>query len=240
MRRTGMLIWREIEETLSGEIVAGLYQPGDRLPVEADLAERFGVNRHTVRQALAALSERGAISIEQGRGMFVRAPKLAYPIGRRTRFTENVNQLTSSAQGQLVRHWNVAAPAAIAKDLGIKRGTNLVAFDDLRIIDNEPVSLTTHYFPAERFATIPDVFAETGSVTKALTKFGVADYLRRMTRVQARGASLEEATLLKCEIGGPVLVVEAVNVDLQGDPIEVGHTRSPGGRWELIFETPQG
>jgi GntR family transcriptional regulator, phosphonate transport system regulatory protein len=237
VRRPGTLIWREIEEALSSDIAAGIYPAGGRLPVENDLASRFGVNRHTVRQALAALQERGAISIEQGRGMFVKAPKLAYPIGRRTRFTENVGHLPRTAPGQLVRHWRAAAPPPIARDLELRRGAPLVAFDVLRIIDDEPVSITTHYFPAQRFETISDAFVKSGSVTSALAQFGVADYARRLTRAHARGATLEEASLLKCESGGPVLVVEAVNVDPAGVPIEVGHSRSAGGRWELIFES---
>jgi len=239
VRRPGTLIWREIEEALSSEIAAGVYPAGGRLPVETDLADRFGVNRHTVRQALAALQERGAISIEQGRGMFVKAPKLAYPIGRRTRFTENVSHLPGTAPGRLLRHWRTAAPAAIARDLRVRRGTSLVAFDDLRVIDDEPVSLTTHYFPAERFATIADLFVQCGSVTKALAQLGVADYLRRLTRVHARAATLEEASHLKCDGAAPVLVVESINVDPQGVPIEVGHSRSAGGRWEIVFESPQ-
>ena len=239
MRRPGILIWREIEEALSGEIATGVYPAGGRLPAETDLAERFGVNRHTVRQALAALQERGAISIEQGRGMFVKTPKLAYPVGRRTRFTENVSHLPGAASGRLLRHWRMAAPAEIARDLKVKRGAPLVALDDLRVIDDEPVSLTTHYFPADRFADIAEAFAKCGSVTKALAQRGVVDYLRRLTRVHARAASLEEAALLKCPNDGPVLVVEAVNVDLQSVPIEVGHSRSAGGRWEIIFESAQ-
>lgn len=239
MRRPGTLIWREIEEALASEIAAGVYPAGGRLPVETDLASRFGVNRHTVRQALASLQERGAISIEQGRGMFVRAPKLAYPIGRRTRFTENVGHLPGSAPGRLMRHWRTAADPTLARDLSVKRGTMLVAFDDLRIVDGEPVSLTTHHFPAARFASIADAFADSGSVTKALARLGVTDYFRRLTRVHARGATLEEAALLKCNSEGPVLVVESVNVDVNGVPIEVGHSRSPGGRWELLFETPK-
>jgi GntR family phosphonate transport system transcriptional regulator len=237
VRRPGTLIWREIEEVLSRDIAAGIYPAGGRLPVETDLADRFGVNRHTVRQALAALQERGAISIQQGRGMFVKAPKLAYPIGRRTRFTENVGHLPGAAPGQLVRHWRAAAPSSIARDLGVKRGTPLVAFEDLRIIDDEPVCVTARYFPAERFGTIADAFVKSGSVTDAFAQFGVADYTRRQTRAHARGATLEEASLLKCASGGPVLVVESVNVDPQGVPIEVGHSRSAGGRWELIFES---
>ena len=237
MRRAGTLVWREIEEALSRDIAAGVYPTGERLPVESNLADRFGVNRHTVRRALAALQERGAISIEQGRGMFVTAPKLAYPVGRRTRFTENVIHLPKAAPGQLIRHWQMAAPAAIARDLAVRTGTALCAFDDLRVIDGEPVSLTTHHFPEARFASIADMFIETGSVTKALARLGVADYSRKLTRVHARGATLEEAALLKCERGGPLLVVEAINVDPAGTPIEFGSSRSAGGRWEIVFDT---
>ena len=77
MRQTGKILWREIEEVLSQDIVNGVFPAGSRLPKESELALRFGVNRHTIRQALAALRDRGAISIEQGRGTFVKAPRLA-------------------------------------------------------------------------------------------------------------------------------------------------------------------
>ncbi|MEC8041266.1 MAG: GntR family transcriptional regulator, partial [Pseudomonadota bacterium] len=40
-------IWKSIAATLSNEIAAGHYSPGDKLPTEAQLASRFSVNRHT-------------------------------------------------------------------------------------------------------------------------------------------------------------------------------------------------
>ena len=48
-------LWQAIADTLRAEITSGHYPPGDRLPSEAALATRFGVNRHTVRHALAQL-----------------------------------------------------------------------------------------------------------------------------------------------------------------------------------------
>ena len=50
-------LWTAIRDTLLKEIAQGHYAPGARLPTEAHLSERFGVNRHTVRRALAQLAE---------------------------------------------------------------------------------------------------------------------------------------------------------------------------------------
>lgn len=237
MRTPGKLLWREIEDALSQAISEGVYPAGSRLPVEAELAVRFGVNRHTVRRALAALQERGVITIEQGRGMFVHAPKLAYPIGQRTRYTENIARLNLALRGRLLRRWQEPASAAVARDLRIAEGSPCVCLDDLREIDGEPVSLTTRHFPAHRFSGLAEAFDEVRSVTEALRRFGVHDYSRRLTRVHARRASLDEAAALGIPNGSPTLVVEAVNVDEAGIPIEYGCSRSAGGRFELIFES---
>ena len=53
-RSAGIAVWRQIMETLKAEIVSGAFEKGSRLPPESELAARFGVNRHTVRRAIAA------------------------------------------------------------------------------------------------------------------------------------------------------------------------------------------
>ena len=54
-------VWRQVEAILFAEIRDGLYRAPHRLPAEHELAARFAVNRHTVRQALAGLVERGIV-----------------------------------------------------------------------------------------------------------------------------------------------------------------------------------
>ena len=61
-----------------------------KLPTEAALAARFGVNRHTVRHGLASLSDEGLVHARRGAGVFVAADVTEYPIGRRVRFHQNV------------------------------------------------------------------------------------------------------------------------------------------------------
>ena len=57
---------------LGGEIVAGLYRPGERLPSEAALLERFKVSRPTLREAFRALAAKGLIVSRQKVGTSVR------------------------------------------------------------------------------------------------------------------------------------------------------------------------
>jgi GntR family transcriptional regulator, phosphonate transport system regulatory protein len=64
-------LWSAIAATLTTEVSSGHYRPGDKLPTEAALAARFGVNRHTVRHALAALAEWGLVHSRRGAGVFV-------------------------------------------------------------------------------------------------------------------------------------------------------------------------
>ena len=68
--------WRRIAETLSAELRAGAWKPGDRLPGEYALADRFDVNRHTLRQAVSYLENEGLLRAEQGRGIFVPDPPI--------------------------------------------------------------------------------------------------------------------------------------------------------------------
>ena len=89
-RGGGVALWRQIDRTLSREIAEGSWRPGEKLPTEQALAVRFGVNRHTIRQAIQAMVQRGLLRVEQGRGTFVQEGVIDYVVGRRTRFTENM------------------------------------------------------------------------------------------------------------------------------------------------------
>ena len=102
-RGQGIALWRQIAGTLEKEIAGGDLSPGARLPTEADLSARFGVNRHTVRRAMEELKSRGLVRIEQGRGSFVAEDVLDYPVGPRTRFSETIRRQNREPQGRILR-----------------------------------------------------------------------------------------------------------------------------------------
>lgn len=64
------------------------YRPGDALPSQRDLAERLGVSRTSLREALSSLSALGMVSVQPGKGVFVQA---AAPTGFAWPFAEQVS-----------------------------------------------------------------------------------------------------------------------------------------------------
>jgi len=65
---------RQVMEVLIGEIVHGDFEPGELLPREVDLAERFGISRGVARECIRGLEERRLVSVRQGRGARVNPP----------------------------------------------------------------------------------------------------------------------------------------------------------------------
>ena len=236
LRLSGVTIWRQIAEELEDEIASRTYAPGGRLPTEMELSARFGVNRHTVRRAIATLEDRGLVRVERGRGTFVQTDTIDYVVGRRTRFSENLRRQQRTPSGTLLRAAEVSAAKAVARGLGIRTGSRVVLLETLGRADGHPISIGAHYFPARRFPGLIRAYEDEGSVSAALEAFGVADYARKLTRITSRRPDPFEMLHLQLSGSQPVLVAESLNTDLAGAPIEVGISRFAADRVQLVVE----
>ncbi len=241
MEAGGVALWRRIGRTLAGEIAAGRPEPGARLPTEAQIAARFGVNRHTVRRALEALGRDGLVRVERGRGTFVAEDVLAYTVEPRTRFSELIRRQNREPSGRVLRLVERAladtpADRQIAGALGLEAGAAVVAMERLGLADGKPFSVTLHCFPAARLPGLAAALLACPSITAALRAVGVADYLRQSTRVTARLPTAEEAALLLLPRTRPLLVCENVNVDVEARVIEFALARYPTPRVQIVFE----
>jgi GntR family phosphonate transport system transcriptional regulator len=236
LRDTGVTLWRQIVRALEQEVAGGTLAIGDRLPGEGQLAARFAVNRHTIRRALGELSRQGVIRTEQGRGSFVAEDTLDYEVGPRTRFSEWVRRHSKEPSGTILDLREVAAEPLVAAALALKRGAQVVRMERLGLADAVPVSLTSHHFALTRFPGMLAALRETGTVTAALARCGVDDYLRQSTRVSARLPFPSEAELLRMPRTRPLLVAENLNVDRDGAAVEFGVSRFPTPRVQMVFE----
>ncbi|NDV88542.1 phosphonate metabolism transcriptional regulator PhnF [Aurantimonas aggregata] len=235
----GIARWRKVADEIRAMIGAAGAGAPDRLPVETELAARFGVNRHTVRRAIAALAAEGLLRPERGRGTFVerRPDRIVYPVGARTRFTENISQNARQAAGRLIGSGRESADRHIANQLQLAPGAALVRLESLNVADGVPLSVGTSWFPADRFPRIVAAYAETGSITKALAAHGVADYARRSTRITAERVAHDDAEHLGCASDAIVIVSESANYDADGVPIQFSRSRFLADRVELVFDS---
>jgi GntR family transcriptional regulator, phosphonate transport system regulatory protein len=233
-RGGGIALWRQIADELRRDIVEGLLVEGAKLPPELALAERFAVNRHTVRAAIAALTAEGVLHAEQGRGTFIRrAPRISYALGRRTRFSTNLEGQARQTRRRLLDHAVEAADRQTAETLGIKPGASIVRLELIAEADGIPISRSTAWFDAERFPDMARTFRKTGSITAAFAAQGVSDYTRRSTMVSARHADPKTVEELGLSPGAIVLATEAIDEDVDGRAIELARTLFAADRVEL-------
>jgi GntR family transcriptional regulator, phosphonate transport system regulatory protein len=212
--------WRDIRAALEQDIMDGVLEPGAKLPTEPELVQQYGSGRHSVRRAVAELAKLGHLSVEQGRGTFVQPrPMLDYTIGPRTRMRRNMNAQGVDVSSKELGVDVIEASARIAESLGLDVGAEVIASRRLSLADGVPVSFGTIYHDATRFPAYPDRRQALGSVSAVYASYGIADYLRHSTKMYARPARADEARQLRQHPEMPVMVIRAIDVELDGTPL---------------------
>ncbi len=233
---SGVALWRQVADGIERGIADGTYAAGEKLPGEMEIAETYRVNRHTVRRALATLAERGFVRAERGSGTYVEAPRLAYPLRSRTRFSEIVGAGGHEPRGQLIDASEDVATRELARELGLKEGAALIRIEALRLADRTPNCVSTTWLAAARFPDAGRIFAATRSMTKLLAHYGVRDYRRGTTKITAAIADAADAARLNLALGRPVLVVDSTDVDTDGEPLVTKRSRFAAERIEFVVE----
>lgn len=229
-------IWKSIADALAADIAGGHYRSGDKLPTEDALSQRFGVNRHTVRHALASLAAAGTVHARRGSGVYVASVPADYPIGRRVRFHQNVTASGRTPMRQLLRLETRLADTREAEGLALPPDAMVQVVEGLSFADEVPIAMFRSVFPALRFPNLLAAMARSNSVTAALADGGVADYTRASTRLTAIAATALQALHLRLAEGAPVLQSVGVNIDDAGIPVEFGTTWFAGDRVTIAVQ----
>jgi GntR family phosphonate transport system transcriptional regulator len=233
---TGVALWRRVADSIEQSIADGTYPRDSKLPGETEIAETHRVNRHTVRRALAALAERGLVRAERGSGTYVEAPRIAYPLRSRTRFSEIVSAGGHEAHGKLLHASIEDAPQDLAKHLGLKTGAPLLRIDALRTADRMPICVGSTWVDAQRFPDGAKLYEKLQSITKVLEHYGIRDYRREWTNITAAIAEAADAARLDLALGRPVLVVEKLDTEINGKPLIISRSRFAAERVQFVIE----
>jgi len=236
-RQAGVALWRQIADRIREAISTGTYDEAGMVPPETILAQQFGVNRHTVRSALAALAQEVIVRAVQGRGTLIeRKERLNFPITKRTRFTAGIGDQAREMRGLLLDDVTEEASAEIARWLGLKQGAQVIRLETLRQADKRPVSKATSWFPAARFAGIGEAYRKHESITKAFADLGLPDYVRATTEVTAAHANTSDLADLELTPGAILLIAKAMNTDLDGVPVQYSISRFAADRVPFTIE----
>ncbi|MFI5036292.1 MAG: GntR family transcriptional regulator [Acidimicrobiales bacterium] len=240
--RSNGLLHTQIADTVAAAIADGRLRPGDRLEPERDLAAEFGVNRLTVRQALADLQRRRLIRRRTGRngGTFVADPIIDYDLTTFAGFSAQVRRHGQVAGATVLRAVREMADAATAEALQLSDRDDVIVIDRLRFANEAPVLVEHSCFPAERFGALLDESLD-GSLYDLLAERFGARPRRAVESIEPVRADARVARLLEVPRGRPLLAVNRVAFDADGVPVESARDILRGDRTRTVvwsFDLP--
>jgi len=201
-RRSPVPLYHQLTERLRATIRDGHVQPGDLLGTEKELADRFGVSRATVRQALDALTREELVVRVTGRGTFVGAPRLTVALPNLISFTEEMQRRGIVAGSNLVRFGPIPCPEEVARELDCGAGDEILHLRRVRTGDGIPIVVGDHYLAP--FVVFPSAELRQSLYETIEQRCGVE--LDEATHtIRAGLCREEEATLLDIAVGEAVL-----------------------------------
>ena len=219
----------EIADYLRRLIAAS--RPGDRLPSEAELCERFGVSRMTVRQAVQLLANERLLVRRRGEGTFTAPRVVARLLGSPLSFTESMRRRGLRASSRMLHAgWIDPSPEDRAA-LHLPVGSRAIVVERLRLADDLPMAIERVVAPPTCAGILEDDLAG-GSLHDAFERLGRIP-TRAQARVSARPATDIERRLLGLDPDGVVLSERRTIDDQDGIPIEHTETLYAAERYEF-------
>jgi GntR family transcriptional regulator len=213
-------LYARVETELAGCILGGHVKPGDQLPTEGDLIERFGVSRPTVRQAIQNLASRGLVEIRRGKGTFASLPKMTQPLESLSGFVEDMELLGRRATARVIDKRIIRAPDAVARRLVVEQDADVVRIQRVRFADGVPVSFDDTFLPLDVGRKVMADDLETQPIFTLLEeKYGIP-LIEAEYRLEALAADPAIAAALGVDSHSPMLVIERLSFCEGNRPID--------------------
>ncbi|MEY9892051.1 GntR family transcriptional regulator [Catenulispora sp. MAP5-51] len=216
--------YRRIAEELRHSITEHAYGPGGKLPSEGALAEQFEVSRGTIRQALMLLRQDGLVTSRRGTRRVVLDDAPVQDFAQMQSFARWARSIGETPEGRVVRQgWHPADPDE-QRHMRVEEHARVLRVVRLRLLSGHPAMLERTAYPEAVGVIVEGLPTDTVSVTEYLERAGVFVADAEHTIDLAR-ADPEDADLLGCAAGDPLLRERRRTTDPAGMPLEWSEDR---------------
>ena len=182
------------------------YRPGDLLPSERELSDRYGLSRTTVRLALQELERLGLVVRQHGRGTFVAdRSSQTTNLSQAYSFSEQMRSMGRDPSTTILEFSVIEADKNLAEHMNTRIGERLYKIKRLRSADDMPMMVERSYLPVRKFMTLKRPMLE----KKALYDIVEQDFREKIGVAEeeffASIARPADAHLLDISEGAPVL-----------------------------------
>ena len=225
----------QLKEIMRERVQSDEWKPGDLIPSERELSEKYGISRMTARQAITELVNEGLFYREQGKGTFVSQRKITQQLIRLTGFTEDIKARGQKPGTKVLSAQMFPADETTAEKLRIDPGTLIFRLQRLRLADDEPLAIELSQINFKGCERLLEEDLEQNSLYRLLeTKYGIP-LMEADQELEAGLAGNEEVQLLKISLGRPVLFTRRITYTERNQPIEYAKAVYCGNKY--IFHT---
>ncbi|MHB1931108.1 MAG: GntR family transcriptional regulator [Acidimicrobiales bacterium] len=222
-------LWEQVLEDLRKRLAAGEFV--DRFPGDVELVARYGVSRHTVREAVRRLQGEGVLERRRGKGSFVTRAHIEQPVGTLYSLFRSI-EANGIVQESVVRYLEVRHDDKAAAMLSCP-GEPLVYLERLRLGDGEPIALDCSWMPLAATRPLLDVnFNHTALYEQLATQCGI-----RLTsgweRIRPILPDRKQRELLDIDAREPAFAIERVGF-CDTTPTEWRHSVVRGDRFSFV------
>src|SRR5579871_3050440 len=221
----------QLKEILRERIRAGEWKPGDLIPSERELSEKYGISRMTARQAITDLVNEGLFYREQGKGTFVSQRKITQQLIHLTGFTEDIRARGQQPGTKVLSAEMRPADEATAEKLRISPGTMVFRLQRLRLADGEPLAIELSQISFKECERLLDEDLEHQSLYRVLeSKYGII-LMEADQELEAGLPGNEEVQLLKIAPTSPVLYTRRTTYTERNQPVEYAQSVYCGNKY---------
>ncbi|BCL17236.1 GntR family transcriptional regulator [Micromonospora sagamiensis] len=242
--------YQRVVDDLRSRILSGQLGPGDKLPTEKELQQRWGFSTTIIKHALTLLRSEGLIEGRRGSGNYVRdrtqLVRRAHSRDMRKRLGSTSPFARDSEAAGKQPTWEansrrIPATPRIAGRLGLQTGDLVMHTTYRYLADGVPIQLADSYEPLSITGGTPIEYPEQGPVIGVVARmdFIGVNIDRYVEEVTSRPAVPEEADALELDRRGGRWVIAIERTYYAGQTaVEFADIVFPGDRYRLIYEVP--
>lgn len=201
----------QLKEIIRNQIDSGVLKPGDLLPTEAGLCEKYKVSRTVVRQALMELENEGAVYKRRGKGTFINRVEIKIALTHlKTSFGNNLRPYNPKTISEILKKEVITPPLNALRMMDLKPSEKVIHIEQVLSQQGERHSLVNTYLRSP----LCDPMLEADLLIPLYENLRTVcrlDSIKGERVIEAVGASKDESQRLSIPVGSPLLKVTRIS-----------------------------
>ena len=230
-------LYLQIKENLLAKINKGIFPEGKKIPSEEKLCEMYNVSRPTIRFSIKQLLLEGRLNIVKGKGTFVLKKRpMSFNIEKVDSFADEIKKKGLTFRDEILEFKITKPTSEVANILKITNDSNVILYNKVRIVENEPMYITKGFIPKVLCPNLIEEDIKNQSIFHLLNDKYKLNISMVGRSLEAIIAGTEELKSLKIDSTMPLHYLETILYDSNSRPINYVKTYFRGDRSRFTFE----